>query len=405
MQALASDARDARHARSDAGLSTREDAMPTRREFFEHVGTAAAGVVFAGGSLVDVAARTLQSGGAAGRREVTIGGHRVTTVDVHAHCYVAEAVPIVEGHAGGQTVARAVEGIDRGVLNPEVIGPERLQAMDKLGIDVQVLSINPYWYTADRDAASRLITAQNKALAAVCARYPDRFVAWATVALQHPDLAAEQLEEAITQFGLRGAGIGGNIAGEELGSPRFDPYWAKAEELQAFHFIHPQGQGGFDGRAYPAGFYERLGEFGSNIIGYPLETTLAFSHLIFDGTLDRFPGLKFCGAHGGGYLASYIGRSDGVCDDPRSAYCKSLKKRPSEYFKDQLYCDSLVFTSEGLRHLVAQHGVSQIVLGTDDPYPWPVRGVDHILETPGLSDADKEAILGGNLIKLLRIDV
>jgi len=380
--------------------------MPTRREFLEHVGGAAAGVVFAGGSLVDIGARALQSGGAGGRRTVMLGGRRVTTVDVHAHCYVPEVLPIVEGHPWGAGVTRSVQATELGtLLNPEVIGPDRLRAMDRYGVDVQVLSINPYWHTADRDTARRLITVQNKALADACARYPGRFVGLASVAMQYPDLAAEQLEEAMTQFGLRGAGIAGNIAGEELGSPRLDPYWSKAEELQAFQFIHPQSRGGFDGRTYPAGMYERMGEFGGNVIGYPLETTLAFSHLIFDGTLDRFPGLKFCGAHGGGYLPSYIGRSDGVCDDPRWEYCASLKKRPSEYFEDQLYCDTLVFSPEGVRHLVEEHGVSQIVLGTDDPYPWPVRGVDNILECPGLSDADKRAILGGNLIKLLHIDV
>ncbi len=378
--------------------------MPTRREFFERVGGAAAGVVLAGGSLADVSALTAQSG-AAGRRTVMVGGRRAKVVDIHAHCYVPEVLSIVEGQPWGQGAAQAIQNIDRNVVNPEVIGPERVRAMDGYGVDVQVLTINPYWHTADRDVARQLITAQNKSLAAVCARYPGRFVALATVAHQYPDLAAEQLEEAITEFGLRGAGISGNIAGEELSSRRLDPYWAKADELKAFHFIHPVTQGGFDGRRFPAGFDERLAPFGDNVIGHPLETTIALSHLIFDGTLDRFPGVKFCGAHGGGFLPSYIGRSDGVCDDPRWEYCASLKKLPSEYFEDQLYCDSLVFNPEGVRHLVEEHGANQVVLGTDDPYPWPVRGVDNILEATGLSDAEKRAVLGGNLIKLLHIDV
>jgi aminocarboxymuconate-semialdehyde decarboxylase len=375
--------------------------MPTRREFFAHVGGAAAAAVLAGGATIRGAARQPQAAGK--RREVMIGGRRIKTVDVHTHCYVAEALPIVQDQKWGNGVVQAVKGTPGNLLNPEIVGPERLADMDRAGIDMQILSINPFWYTADRDTARRLITVQNKALADLCKKYPGRFAAFATVALQYPDLAAEQLEEAMTQFGLCGAAIGGNIAGEELGSPKLDPYWAKAEKLQAFHFIHPQGNGRFDGRAYPAGFYERLGKFGGNIIGYPLETTLAFSHLIFDGTLDRFPGLKFCGAHGGGFLASYPARSDGACNDPRFTFCKSLKKKPSEYLKTNLYSDSLVFTTEGLRHLVAEHGVGQIVLGTDDPYPWPVGGVDQVLQTPGLSDADKEAILGGNLIKLLRL--
>ena len=166
---------------------------------------------------------------------------------------------------------------------------------------MEALSINPFWYAAERDLARRIIQLQNEKLAALCAAYPDRFVAFATVALQHPDLAAQQLEDG-KKLGLRGAAIGGNVNGEEISSPRLDPFWAKAEELGAPIFIHPQGipelQKRFQGNGYL-----------SNVIGNPLETTIALSHLIFDGTLDRFPGLKICAAHGGGYLPSYSARS------------------------------------------------------------------------------------------------
>src|SRR3989338_3151411 len=149
---------------------------------------------------------------------------------------------------------------------------------------------------------------------------------------------------------------------------------------------------------------ERLSGYGNlgNTIGNPLETTIAFSHLIFEGTLDKFPGLRICGGHGGGFLPSYVGRSDASCEWIARG-CKPLKKKPSEYFKEQLLCDSLVFNSEELRLRVAQYGVGQVVLGTDHPAPWPVRGVDHVLETASLSDTDKIAILGGNLSKLMNI--
>ena len=132
-----------------------------------------------------------------------------------------------------------------------------------------------------------------------------------------------------------------------------------------------------------------------------METTIALSHLIFEGTLDRFPGLKICAAHAGGFLPSYIGRSD-ACSQWVAGRCKPVKKHPSEYLK-QLYFDSMVFTAEGLRHLVAEAGASQIVLGTDFPYGWTTRVVDHILDTPMLTNAQREAILGGNAQKLLGI--
>jgi aminocarboxymuconate-semialdehyde decarboxylase len=138
-----------------------------------------------------------------------------------------------------------------------------------------------------------------------------------------------------------------------------------------------------------------------NIIGNPLETTLFLSRMIFDGTLDRFPRLKLCAAHGGGYLPSYLGRTEVACQVREDAGCAN-RRQPSEYLKDQILVDSMVFSSEGLRHLVAETGVSQVVYGSDIPYFWPDT-IDLIVDAPYLRDADKQAILGGNLIELLRI--
>src|SRR5262249_8972660 len=140
----------------------------------------------------------------------------------------------------------------------------------------------------------------------------------------------------------------------------------------------------------------------TNVIGNPLDTTIALSRLIFEGTLDRFPRLKLCSAHGGGYLPSYADRSDHGCLTFPEQCNKTLKKRPTEYLR-QPYFDSLVFSGEALRHLVAEVGISQIVMGTDYPFPWTSTAVDHILGTPGLSDADRIAILGGNAARLLKI--
>jgi aminocarboxymuconate-semialdehyde decarboxylase len=275
---------------------------------------------------------------------------------------------------------------------------DRLRAMDAQGIDVEALSINPYWYTADRDVAQALIRIQNEGLAEGCAAHPDRFVAFASVALQHPDLAAEQLQEGVRRYGLRGAAVGGSVNGEELADPKFHPFWAKAEELGVLIFIHPQATGvasQIPGRLRGNGVLD-------NVIGNPLETTIALSHLIFEGTLDRFPGLKICAAHGGGYLPSYAARSDQGCVTFPERCTRMLRKKPTEYLR-QLYFDSLVFTPEALRHLVAETGPGQIVMGTDYPYPWTSTSVDHILGTPGLSDAERIAMLGGTAASLLGI--
>jgi aminocarboxymuconate-semialdehyde decarboxylase len=139
----------------------------------------------------------------------------------------------------------------------------------------------------------------------------------------------------------------------------------------------------------------------NNIVGNPLETTVFLSRMIFDGALDRFPRLKLCAAHGGGYITSYLGRSDAACIVRDDANCANQRK-PSEYFLDQIMVDSMVFSSEGLRHLVAETGVRQVVYGSDMPYFWPDT-IDIIVDAPFLNEAEKEAILGGNLIQLLRI--
>jgi len=200
----------------------------------------------------------------------------------------------------------------------------------------------------------------------------------------------------VKRLGLRAAAIGGHVNNEDLSLPKFDVFWAKAAELGVVPFMHPGGaenivrENGLEGR----------GDLG-NIIGNPLETTYFLSRLIFDGVFDRHPNLKVAAAHGGGYLPSYLMRTDVACEVRNNANCAN-KKRPKEYLRSQIIVDTMVLSDEGLKHLVNEVGVSQIVYGTDNPLNWPVT-VDLVLNASWLPDADKEAILGGNLIKLLRI--
>jgi aminocarboxymuconate-semialdehyde decarboxylase len=241
-----------------------------------------------------------------------------------------------------------------------------------------------------------VVRIQNERLAEFCATYPDRFVAFASVALQYPDLAVQQLVDGVKKLGLRGAAVGASVAGEEFADPKFHPFWAKAEELGVLIFIHPQSTPELARRFKGNGWL-------ANTIGNPLDTTIALSHLIFEGTLDRFPGLKICSAHGGGFLPSYAPRSDNSLRvAPDKATGVKLKKKPTEYLR-QMYYDTLVFTPEALRHLAAEVGSSQLVLGTDHPIPWQAKSVDHVLEAPGFTDAQRRAMLGETAARLLGI--
>ena len=321
------------------------------------------------------------------RREVVIDGQRIKTVDVHAHCVVPQALAVLGKDAGTGKLLMSDTS-------------ERIAAMDAQGIDVSALSINPYWYHADRDAAAELIRIQNETLVEICAATPERFTAFATAALQHPDLAVEQITYAAKELGFRGVGVGGSVEGEDLAHERCNPFWARCEELDLLVFLHPLGTRELEssGRLSGSGLL-------TNTIGNPLETTLALSHLIFEGTLDRYPGLKICAAHGGGFLPSYANRSDAVCRTFPNRVGPLPKKAPTAYLRDgQLFFDTIVFTPEALRHLVAETGPGQIMMGTDYPFPWTSTEVDLVLETPGLSNADRAAILGGTARRLLGID-
>ena len=352
--------------------------MPNRRDFLRAMGSASAGAYLLGHG----SSASAQSGG----KQVVIGGQEVKIVDIHAHCVFREVADVIAGTA-----------FDRQFPDWYVLGDFRMDAMDERGIDVAALSVNAYWwYGADEDLASVIVRTHDEAMAVWCEAHPERFVALTSPALQHPELAAEQVEYAINELGARGVSVGGTVLGEANTIAKYDPFWAKVEELNVPVFMHPSDS------VYlfrEGGLPERGGQ--GNILGNPFETTFFLSNLIFNGTLDRFPGLRVCGAHGGGYLPSYIGHTDFACERDNSD-CLN-ERTPSEYLRQQILADTMVFSSEGLRHLVAEMGADQLVYGSDQPFFWPDT-IDLIVEADFLTDVEKEVILGGNLRRLLRIE-
>src|SRR6266704_5701352 len=208
----------------------RKRLMTPRRDFLKTGSAAVAtGIVFCScGLLHSVQARQTLP--------VNVAGKRVKTIDVHAHCHFREAGALL----GADAAAAQLPPVN-GAAEAFIEIDKRLAAMDSQAVDLEVLSINPFWYGRERDLAGQIVKIQNEKLAELCASKPDRFAAFASLTLQAPDLAVQQLETAIKKQGLKGAAIGGVVDGVEFSDKKFHPVWAKAEELGVPLFIHPQG--------------------------------------------------------------------------------------------------------------------------------------------------------------------
>ena len=273
----------------------------------------------------------------------------------------------------------------------------RIADMDRMGIDIQAVCPAPqqtyYWTEPGLGLeVSRMI---NDRLAQIVATWPDRFVALGTVPLQNVGLAVAELERCVKQLGLRGVEINPNVAGRELTDPslNLDRFFAKARELDIVIFMHPIG--------FTQG--ERLMDhYLNNLIGNPLDTTVGTSHLIFGGVMERHPGLKIVLPHAGGFLGHYWARMDhGWRARPD---CRTIiKKAPTSYLK-KFYFDTITFDPEMLRNLIDKFGAAQVLLGTDYPFDMGEEDpVGLINSVPRLPSAEKERIMGGNAVRLLKI--
>ena len=329
-------------------------------------------------------------------------------VDTHCHVLVPAVEKLVAGHplkiaedqanlkvSGDASVQFNREQMLPTVV-PRLLDPEvRIADMDAMGVDIQLLSPAPsqYYYWADEDLAARIVAVQNDAIQQLCLQYPQRFVGLAAIALQHPQLAVAQLEHAVLELGLKGVEISTHVGNLELGDERLQPFWARAEALGALVFIHPFG----------SQVGERLASwYLSNLVGQPLETTLALSQLMFSGTLDRYPQLRILAAHGGGYLPFYCGRSDHAAKVRPEV--QGARLLPSQYLRN-LWFDSLVFSPQAVRQLIDQVGIGQVVLGTDYPFDMGAYDLHWLVEqVPGLDASQRQQLLSGNALQLLGLD-
>jgi aminocarboxymuconate-semialdehyde decarboxylase len=323
------------------------------------------------------------------------------TIDVHSHVGVPRAADFVRPHlspeamplvAFADAATRALNAQQEADIAARAGLEKRLADLDAMGLDIQVIKPPPpqCYYAVPIEIAVKSARMVNDGIAEFVSQRPDRLKGFGTVPMPDGDEAAKELERCVTELGFRGVQVLTNVNGKELSEPAFAPFWRKAEELGVLVVIHPNG---FTQASRLSRFYF------NNVIGNPLETTIALHYLIFDGVLERHPGLKILAVHGGGYLASYSGRIDHAWGARSDAH-GDLPHPPTTYLK-RLYFDTVVFTPHQLQELVRLYGPEHILMGTD--YPFDMADYDPVGHVcgAGLDSAAVAAICGGNTRRLL----
>ena len=280
------------------------------------------------------------------------------TIDIHTHVLADATIKLMQQEIPSLGLKMTPFDADNAVC--EVAGvayrpfprgghdiERRLKDMDATLVDMHLLSVAPQTWLYDREEAVGIAGSQiqNDEIARLVQEMPDRFDGIATLPLQAPEKAADELRRAMTKLGLHGAMIGSNCRGKNLDDPSFEPIWAAAEELDAFMMIHPGNVAGADRlRAYYLG----------NLIGNPLDTTIAAACLIFGGVLERYPKLNFVMVHGGGFIPYQGGRwvhGWQVRPEPKV----HLKHSPQPYLDRMLY-DTITHSKAALEFLVSSAG-------------------------------------------------
>ena len=325
------------------------------------------------------------------------------TIDVHAHILAEETMALMREEA--PKIGPRIECIDDDFAVLEVAGSRyrpfprggwdmerRLSDMDEAGVDVQLISNTPQTFLYNQDPAltATLAGLQNDQIAKAVAASPKRLIGLATLPMQAPGLAADELRRTVRSLGLKGAQIGSNVNGRNLDDPALEPLWAAADELAAFIMVHPTQVAGA----------ERLKSYYlTNLIGNPLDTTIAAACLVFGGVIGRYPRIKFLMVHGGGFVPYQAGRFRHgwqVRPEPRANL-----KAPPDATLDKLYFDTIVHSRAALEFLVASSGAQRVLLGSDYPFDMGTLECARQVRALSVSDADKATILGGAVMTLL----
>ena len=331
----------------------------------------------------------------------------MTTVDVHSHVIPANVIGAIISDPKG--FAARIEGDDESrrvvheqgfsyPLSDEFISPKiKLQAMERKGLDISVLSPPPtlFYYWTDAVQGTEIAQLINDGIAEFVATNPDRFRAMATVPMQDTDAAVAELERVVSTYSFRAVEVGTSVENAQLADTRFRPFLRRATELDVLVFTHPY---------YVAAKQGLEDYYLTNLIGNPYDSTVMIANLMFSGTLDELPNLKLCVAHAGGFAPYQIGRFEhGYRVRPESR--AKARTSPLQLIH-RLYFDTITFNPKALRYLIDLVGEDNIVLGSDAPFDMadetPLTSVESV---PNLTNKEREAILSGTASKLLNGEV
>jgi aminocarboxymuconate-semialdehyde decarboxylase len=325
------------------------------------------------------------------------------TIDIHTHVLADATIKLMQKEIPSLGLKMAPYDADNSIC--EVAGvayrpfprgghdiERRFKDMAAAEVDVHLLSVAPQTWLYGQEAAVGVAASaiQNDEIARHVKEHPDRFSGIATLPMQAPQKAADELRRAMQKLGLHGAMIGSNIGGKNLDDPSFEPVWAAAEELDAFMMIHPGNVAGADRlRSYYLG----------NLIGNPLDTTIAGACLIFGGVLERHPKLNFIMSHGGGFIPYQGGRwvhGWEVRPEPKV----HVKHSPAPYLDRFLY-DTILHAKAPLEFLISSVGANRVFLGSDYPYDMGTGECVRQVRAANISAADRDIILGDHAAKIL----
>ena len=328
----------------------------------------------------------------------------MTSIDIHAHIMPHQATDLANGgewhgytmDTGDGKNVLTRRGKEAHLIPKMMFTPEqRLADMDSLGVDVHVLSTWTRLYNYELPTPDCLAIAKdcNDSLGELVRQWPDRFMGLGTLPMQDVNAAITELERSMTELGLKGAQINDHVNGLPMGEDDFLPFWKAVEEMGAVILFHQS-------ESDTVVKYRSNNYHLNNTIGNLADRTVTYASLVYGGVMDKFPNLKICLSHGGGYTAFGAGRMDRGWQ-VRSEARATLAQPPSRYLSD-FYYDSLTHSEDALRFLIDTVGIDQVVMGSDWPFDMAVDSpIEWLNGMSSITQDERDAIIKTNLAELL----